>query len=57
MLGPWAQGPTLMHNHECFYNDPVTLITTMNIPTTMKYPKHNHEYSHNHECWALGPKT
>ena len=23
----WAQGPTLMYNHECFYKDPVTLIT------------------------------
>ena len=24
-----------MHKHECFYKDPVTLITTINIPTTM----------------------
>ena len=31
----WAQGPTLMYNHECFYNDPVTLITTMKFTTTI----------------------
>ena len=31
----WAQGPTLMYKHACFYNDPVTLITTMHISTSM----------------------
>ena len=31
----WAQGPTLKYKHECFYNDPVTLITTMHISTSM----------------------
>ena len=29
-----AQDPTLMYTHECFYNDPVTLITTMHFTTT-----------------------
>ena len=31
----WAQGPTLKYKHECFYNDPVTLITTMHISRAM----------------------
>ena len=31
----WAKSPTLKYKHECFYNDPVTLITTMHISTSM----------------------
>ena len=34
----WAKSPTLKYTHQCFYNDPVTLITTMHV--------------YNHECWA-----
>ena len=35
MLGPETQGPTLMQNHENFYNDAVILITAMYFITTM----------------------
>ena len=60
-----AQGPSLMYNHEWFYNDPVPLITNPAYfnPTVQacmflqrpSNPNHNHAYFYSHECWAQGP--